>query len=206
MNNDTSKQIVLSVLGVAILIVAVVGISYAIFNFTSDNTAENTLSTGTVYMQYEEPENALVIENAMPTETSTGKTLTKYFDFTVKADITGVTTINYDVTAKKVDVAEGETEIPTDKVMLYLEKEVSGSYTQDMDAKAWSPLTADTATGAKAGEMLLTSGSFANTTGTTTATTFADKYRLRMWLKEDATIDATKRTFKVQVNVYAKNA
>ena len=42
-NNNSSKQILLSVLGVAILVVAVVGISFAAFSYSKTGTVENTI-------------------------------------------------------------------------------------------------------------------------------------------------------------------
>ena len=46
-NSNSSKQILLSVIGVAILVVAVVGVSFAFFNYTRTG-AENTVRTGTI--------------------------------------------------------------------------------------------------------------------------------------------------------------
>ncbi len=46
-NSNSSKQILLSVIGVAILVVAVVGVSFAFFNYTRTG-APNTVSTGTI--------------------------------------------------------------------------------------------------------------------------------------------------------------
>ena len=46
-NSNSSKQILLSVIGVAILVVAVVGVSFAFFNYTRTGAA-NTVRTGTI--------------------------------------------------------------------------------------------------------------------------------------------------------------
>ena len=46
-NSNSSKQILLSVIGVAILVVAVVGVSFAFFNYTRTGAA-NTIKTGTI--------------------------------------------------------------------------------------------------------------------------------------------------------------
>ena len=63
---NTSKQILLSVLGLAILLVAVVGISFAAFNYTKAGVRENTIKTGTVSMSYNEATNGINIQNATP--------------------------------------------------------------------------------------------------------------------------------------------
>ena len=46
-NSNSSKQILLSVIGIAILVVAVVGVSFAFFNYTRTGAA-NTVRTGTI--------------------------------------------------------------------------------------------------------------------------------------------------------------
>ena len=46
-NSNQSKQILLSVIGVAILVVAVVGVSFAFFNYTRTGAA-NQVSTGKI--------------------------------------------------------------------------------------------------------------------------------------------------------------
>jgi len=102
--NNTSKQILLSVLGVAILIVAVVGISFAAFTYSKAGETTNTITTGTVTMAYTESENGINIENAVPMTVEQGKALTgtgNVFDFTVEATITGITNIDYEVVAVK---------------------------------------------------------------------------------------------------------
>ena len=62
----SSRQILLSVLGIAILLIAVVGISFAAFNYTKAGTRENTIKTGTVTMSYDEATNGINISNAIP--------------------------------------------------------------------------------------------------------------------------------------------
>jgi hypothetical protein len=205
MEDNSSKKIVLSVLGIAILIVAVVGISYAVFATTLTGTKENTLTTGTISMTYTEDTNGISITNAMPTSDTDGKALTgtnNVFDFTVSSTITGVTTINYEVVAEKVTVA---TPIADDQVRLYLEKDVSGTYTATPITSTPQPFTATTVAsslGSPAGVMLLYSGTFTNSTAT--SNTYSDKFRLRMWLASTATIDGTSKSFQVKVDVYAK--
>ena len=48
MNNNSSKQVLLSVIGVAILVVAVVGVSFAFFNYSRTGTEVNGLTVGTI--------------------------------------------------------------------------------------------------------------------------------------------------------------
>lgn len=206
MKNNTSKHIILSVLAVAILVVSVVGISYAIFTSTLEGTAENTLNTGTINMSYTEESNGISITNAMPLTDEAGKALTgenNVFDFTVSSAISGVTEVNYEVVAEKVT---GDSDVLADSdVRLYLEREVSSSYEPagvTATPAAFNGLTVASTIGSPIGSMVLYSGSFDNTE--VAENTYSEKFRLRMWLAEGATIDATSRNFQVKVNVYAK--
>ena len=51
MNNNSSKQILLSVIGVAILVIAVVGVSFAFFSYIYNGENANTIETGTIVFQ-----------------------------------------------------------------------------------------------------------------------------------------------------------
>ena len=63
-NNNSSKQILLSVLGVAILVVAVVGVSFAAFTFSKKGTEENKITTGTIKLTYTEETDGISITDA----------------------------------------------------------------------------------------------------------------------------------------------
>ena len=87
MKDNNSKQILLSVLGVAILVVAVVGVSFAAFSYSKTGEKVNTITTGTITMSYSETTNGINLTNALPMTDGVGKALkdeNQYFDFTVK--------------------------------------------------------------------------------------------------------------------------
>ena len=213
-NNNTSKQVLLSVLGVAILIVAVVGISFAAFSYSKEGQVENTIATGAVTMAYNEPENGINITNAIPmTET--------------QAKIIGKTAINYEVVAVKNNVASGTApadwsadqgrpataEDPYDEfvkdnnIRLYLESKDSeaGTYTQAMAPKAFLADGTNSVTGsAPTDSMILDTGIFDNRTGTGAGTEFTKYYRLRMWVDSAYQLDGHIRKYTVKVNVYGK--
>ena len=202
MKDNNSKQVLLSVLGVAILVVAVVGVSFAAFSYSQTGEKVNTITTGTISMDYVEGVNAISLTNALPMTDEVGKALAdanQYFDFTVSANITGTTTINYAITATK----EADSTIPDAGVKVYL---------TDMDADGDTPITgyetpkkvselqktSSDVSGAQDGEYKLTSGTFNATT--------SHKYRLRMWVANDYQVTGTAQTFKLKVNVYGTAA
>lgn len=198
---SNSKQILLSVLGVAILIVAVVGISFAAFTYSKAGETENTISTGTVTMSYTESENGINITNAIPLTEAEGKVLTgdgNIFDFTVDATITGTTNIDYEVVAVK----DSNSTILDKDIRLYLESSTDGTtYTQAFAPAAFTPSTAVSSLGAPVGTMQLAQGTFTGTGSSTTSTMY---YRLRMWVDSNYAVDGTQREYKVTVNVYGK--
>ena len=69
MNGNSSKQVILSVFGIAVLIIAVVGVSFAFFSYTKTGTTVNTISTGEIYT-YMNTGNTMTLQNAMPVKTT----------------------------------------------------------------------------------------------------------------------------------------
>ena len=67
-NSNQSKQVLLSVIGVAILVVAVVGVSFAFFSYTRTGT-DNTVETGTIIFNASNTQ--LELEDAFPVDRAT---------------------------------------------------------------------------------------------------------------------------------------
>lgn len=206
MENFKSRQVILSIIGICVLILAVVGISYAIFSLSLKGSEENKITTGTISMTYLEATNGISIENAMPISDEEGKSLSgesEIFDFTVSADIAGITTVHYEISAEKInDYSE---QVLDKDIRLYLQRKSGDSYVDTPITsipKAFTPLESDSSVGIPAGEMLLYSSTFSNKNSSLNA--YSENFRLRMWLGETAVVDEISRTFKVRVNVYSK--
>ena len=208
MKNDNSKQILLSVLGVAILVVAVVGISFAAFSYSKTGEKVNTITTGTITMSYSEKTNGINITNALPTSDATGKTLSgenEKFDFSVSATIDGTTSIDYVVTAKP-DTTTANT-LPETALKVYLTDGASSSEAELLAPKILSTITktqANDQAGAPEGEFVLYRDTFSGAGGT-------KNFRLRMWVDENyagagGETGIVSETYKLRVNVYGKAA
>lgn len=95
------KEGIISILAILILVVAVVGISYAVWNQSFTGTKDNSLNTGYVSFTYTESnDNVISIENATPMSDENGKKQTgskSMFDFNVSATYKGVDSIQYEV-------------------------------------------------------------------------------------------------------------
>ena len=65
MNNNSSKQVLLSVIGVAILVVAVVGVSFAFFSYVYNGGTANEINTGTIV--FTASDDTFALTNVFPT-------------------------------------------------------------------------------------------------------------------------------------------
>lgn len=121
---NSQKRVLLSVLGVAILVVAVIGISFAAYQGTG-NASENTITTGTLMVGYSEDDSAINIENALPMsdeEAMKSSNLTKNTDsfiFTVSTKANAPVSIPYTITLTPDNT--GVTNVlPADQVKVWL--------------------------------------------------------------------------------------
>ena len=200
MKENNSKQVLLSVLGVAILVVAVVGVSFAAFSYSKTGEKVNTITTGTITMSYSETTNGINLTNALPMSDGVGKALSEeeqYFDFTVSANITGTTTINYAITASK----EEESTLPDTAVKVYLTDMDGTADTQILaptKVSGLTPTTGSEPSGTPSGQFILHTGTFGATS--------SHDYRLRMWVADDYQVTGASATYKLRVNVYGAAA
>ena len=199
MNNK--KQLLLSIGLVLILVLMIVGISYAAFKFVGAGKKLNTITTGAITMEYEESTNIISMTGALPTTDATGKvrlTAGEYFDFTIKSNIQGNANINWEIAAE--DITASSKKIDGKNIKLYLTKlDSTGVETQVMAPKVYRASTsANTKTGRPSGVMSLATG--------TMSTSETTNYRLRMYVDEDYNPqgDGGGLSFSVKINAYGK--
>ena len=197
----TRKEILIIGL-MLLLVIALIGVSYAAYTYTGLGTKVNTITTGSITMTYTESSNTISLNGALPTTDETGmKRLNpgEYFDFTVSSKISGDVNINYEITAK--DVTTSERKIDGSNIKLYLTRLTSdGTEEQVMSPETYNEETnANNFTGRPAGEMSLYTSSMSSSESNT--------YRLRMYVDEDYNPqgDGGGLQFSVQVNVYGRD-
>jgi len=200
MNNK--KQLLLSIGLVLILVLMIVGISYAAFKFTGLGNKPNTITTGAITMEYEESTNTISMTGALPTTDATGKvrlTAGEYFDFTIKSNIQGNANINWEIAAEDITASSAK-KMDGKNIKLYLTKLDSvGAETQVMAPKVYNATTsANTKTGRPSGVMSLATGTMSASETT--------NYRLRMYVDEDYNPqgDGGGLSFSVKINAYGK--
>ena len=199
MNNK--KQLLLSIGLVLILVLMIVGISYAAFKFTGLGKRENTITTGAITMKYTESTNTISMNNALPTTDATGKvrlTAGEYFDFTLSGTIKGSENINWEIAAE--DVTTASRKIDGKYIKLYLTSLDENNNEKEVMAPTvyTAETTENTYTGRPANMMSLAKG--------TTSTSFSTKYRLRMYVDESYNPqgDGGNLAFSIKINAYGK--
>lgn len=126
MNNNSSKQILLSVIGVAILVVAVVGVSFAFFTYTKTGTQDNVITTGTLTFSFEDT-SWINLTNHFPVATQADVTgENSECAFSVQGSAPAGTSLYYDIIAIDGTLAAegndyaGKTRFPNDEISVYL--------------------------------------------------------------------------------------
>ena len=186
-----------------VLLITVIGISYAAFNYSGVGQKLNTITTGAISMNYIESSNVISMNNALPTTDNTGKkrlNTGEYFDFTVKSSIKGNTDINYEIAAKE----ESGNTFSGKNIKFYLTKVNSdGTEEEAMPPKTYSEdTTSNIYTGRPADMMSLFVGNLSQQGDTEI------KYRLRLWVDEsyNPQNDNGGLIYKVKVNVYGQTS
>ena len=216
MEENNSKKVLLSVLGVAILVVAVVGVSFAAFSYANTSPADNQINVGTITMSYSEAEAGISITDAKPTAEAIAKedkTPGHYFEFTVTRKTDATVKVPYEISVIPGAAGSEETLLPTKNVKVYLTK-VNG----ENETPVVAPTTLDT--------IIIDSKKSTLDPGTTKYVLYtvadatgavyngaAETYRLRMWIDENTqftpggsgdTLNSTlKYSYRLTVNVDA---
>ena len=194
----TRKEIIIVGL-MLLLVIALIGVSYAAFRFTGEGNKLNTITTGSITMSYEESDNTISLNGALPTTDETGmKRLNpgEYFDFTVSSTITGDVNINYEISAKEV----GDGTIDGSNIKLYLTRLTDDGEEQVMSPRVYTEeSTSNNFTGRPANEMSLYTSSMSSSE--------SNNYRLRMYVDEEYNPqgDGGNLTFSVKINVYGRD-
>ena len=198
---EKKKELIISIVAIVVLVLAIVGVSFAAFNYSRTGEKVNTITSGAISMQYTETDNVIQIDKALPTTDATGTVRLKegeYFDFSVSGTIQGTANINWEIAAE--DITTAERKIDGSNIKLYLTEVNDSQETEVMAPKVYSENdTANDYTGRPAGQMSLYA--------TTSSTSFTKNYRLRMYVDEgyNPQNDGGNLVFTIRINVYGKS-
>ena len=195
------KENIVMIVLIAVMLLAIIGVSYAAFNYSKTGTKLNSITTGSITMSYTESDSIISIDKALPTRDETGKVRLKegeYFDFTVSSEIVGDININYEISAK--DVTTSNKKIDGSNIKMYLTRLTDNGEEELMSPATYNEeINANTYTGRPTGEMSLYQGSMSSSEN--------NRYRLRMWVDEkyNPQDDGGNLQFSVKINVYGKD-
>ena len=191
------KKKISIIVGVFLLVLLTIGVTYAFFSYIGNGSTENTISTDSITFLYEEIDQqgaGISITNAVPIEDSVGKQ-GQAFNFRIISNTNSNVSIPYEINVRQ---KEGTDDIG-DIVKLYLTKVDNSNNETEVELSKYSDLT--TVTKNNHQEKLLHIDKVpANSNG------YTQKYRLRMWIDNSTDFsDGTynNKEFSVMVNVYS---
>lgn len=193
---NKKKLIVLSSFIVLLLVLSILGVTYAFYKYAKSGEIFNTLTTGSITFNYTEATPSLNLTNAYPVTDIVGKTTESYFDFSVSGSIKGKATINYEIylTPGINNTLSG------DYVKVYLtdnnNEPISGFDSEVIPVYNDLSISSSDETGKR---LYL---------GTLTSENTNDReehYRLRIWIANDYAEANAGKEFSVKVNVRAYN-
>lgn len=187
MEKKTNKN---AYLLLALALICLFGISYAIFNYTFTSSNPSKITTADISMELlESNTNVISLEKAIPMSDSEGKSQSSVFDFAVTTKTPNNAKILYSITLTKPTATSGYTFLDDSAIKVYL---------TDLNN---NQIVAPTKVSALTNYVLYSK----TNTHSASTTTIKDKYRLRMWIDEgvDASswTSATKLEYKLKVNV-----
>ena len=167
---------------VVLLLLVIVGVSYAIFAVTNLSDV-NTINLGQISMSYTEPDNALVLENALPMGDAEGIAQSNYFEFkvmthaTTNVDDNNGLTIPYEINLGEIEVDADKQALTKEQIKVYLTKVVSGS-----EEKVVGPILLSNLSESSTSDLnIYQARDIHRNAGSEITTT----YRLRAWIDED---------------------
>lgn len=196
MRNSLSKQILLSIFGLAILVLAIVGVSYAVMVSSYKDSKLNIIRDGRVSMSFSKPSNQLLLSKQFVMRDDEAMQLDEgdnVFDFNVSSLLNGNSKVSYQIVLTKLDIKGNE--LDSNCVRLCLEKLVDGRYVSVMPNTIFQTSSLN--------NMILYFGSFQNDDDW--KRNFTDSYRLRVWVNEEEHFIGADQKIQFEVKVYDYN-
>lgn len=179
---DKKKTLILSILGVIVLVIAVVGISYAMYTFTGTGTKENVITTGKISVSYGETNTITLTETYSATD-AYGSQTSETLDFSVVSQMDGETAVAYDVQLL-VDEDEATGGLKDDHVDISIKK--NADYLHNTGASVGLPLS----TWAETNGTIITSGGYVVANGNF-AGDGTDTYQIKAWVNDTYELPTT---------------
>jgi len=203
-NKDSSKRVLLGIFATMMLLIAVVGVSFAMLFFSMKLSDQNSITTGTISMAFQDT-TYIDIVNAYPMTDEEGKAMSKdkeYMDFSVSASFSGKSSIYYEISAVDETRTTEYKKVPYENLKIYLEeKGKESSATPVLYSELGRPTLHNDVNGlARQKDKLLATGVLS---ADRYGGTVRKNYRLRMWIDENTEDISEPMTFKLKVRLDA---
>ena len=173
---------------------AVIGVSSYMFYNDNKNIEYDEVSGGEISMTYTDDQNIFSIMNGVKMSDTEGiaqDASDKYFDFAINTDISNANNLEYSIILVKDETLSTALD---ENVKIYLEKEVSGSYSEVYGPVVFSSNMKDSE---YENAMTIYKGSNKNNK--------TENFRLRMWISSDANITPEQiQNYSVKIMVDGK--
>ena len=173
---------------------AVIGVSAYLFYGDEKNIEYDEVSGGEISMTYTDDQNVFSIINGVKMSDAEGiaqDASDKYFDFAINTDISNANNLEYSIILVKDETLSTALD---ENVKIYLEKEVSGSYSEVYGPVVFSSNMKDSE---YENAMTIYKGSNKNNK--------TENFRLRMWISSDANITPEQiQNYSVKIMVDGK--
>ena len=208
-----SSKVIIAVLGIIVLILITVGVTYAVFTYTKLGTTENIIKAGTLDFIYKENTGVgrgISMTNALPVSDETGKSYTaegQVFDFSVEGNNGSNDPIPYEITLRQ----NGSSTLPNDVVKVYLTDRSSSEESELVEPTFYSALNQ---TSIDVDENI--EKTIYQEIVEAKDKDYKKDFRLRMWVDENTNFSAVgedengnliypynNKTFTITVNVYS---
>ena len=192
---ENNKTMILSILGVLVLVIAVVGVSFAMYSFSAQGTKENVITTGSVSLAIDKKgESLFTLDNVYGVDDATGIAGTSEDvgtgNFTLSSNLSGSMNIHYEVGF--VDLTEGNSNLTDSMIMVAIKDENGKYYT--------SAGQTDTATAVTLNSFANSKGYAAGDTGMTGIT--ADSYLLDSYVFDKGIVNTSGNQKTYTINAW----
>lgn len=188
----TTKKFWIILLCVCTLFLIFTIVGFIIFSNRKPEIVNEQLDGGTIDLSYTSDSSYLNINGAVPTTDEVGMVNNAeggYFDFSVNTEFDDAKTITYELSIRKV-----KGNVSDDDIIIYLEKEDSGTYSPILKPTSYKPLKKDSKSGTKKNNMILITEKKNKSA--------IDNYRLRTWISDKSSV--SNGIYQLEINIFAK--
>lgn len=188
----TTKKFWIILLCVCTLFLIFTIVGFIIFSNRKPEIVNEQLDGGTIDLSYTSDSSYLNINGAVPTTDEVGMVNNAeggYFDFSVNTEFDDAKTITYELSIRKV-----KGNVSDDDIIIYLEKEDSGTYSPILKPTSYKPLKKDSKNGTKKNNMILITEEKNKSA--------IDNYRLRTWISDKSSV--SNGIYQLEINIFAK--